>query len=86
MSMQTETDKILDFVKNMPIDDSELKGQEVNEERLDWYLKRFDLFVKDGVIGAIQPYLIYLQGDSTVNAITRATILHEALNRQLARK
>jgi hypothetical protein len=73
---------IADAVDKLQFDGEALKGQEIDQTKVDWYTHRFDLFVSDGVYAAINAYLQKLQSED-MNELTRAVILHEALNRQL---
>lgn len=79
---QENLDSILNLVSNLQFDESKIAGQIVDEAVVKWYTSRFDMFVEDGVLSAIQCYLNKLQNDD-VNEITKLSVMHEALNRQL---
>ncbi len=74
--------RILKAVENLEFDSDSIKGQEVNQEVVDWYSSRFDMLINDGVPSAINCYLQKLNKDS-VNDATRLSVMHEALNKQL---
>ena len=77
-----DMDELLTLVTNVNIDDSKLRGQVIDQEKVNWYTEKFDMFVADNALGAIAGYLQKLQSEN-VNEITRMVIMHEALNRQL---
>lgn len=79
---QENLDSILNLVSNLQFDESKIAGQIVDEVVVKWYTSRFDMFVEDGVLSAIQCYLNKLQNED-VNEITKLSVMHEALNRQL---
>lgn len=79
---QENLDSILNLVSNLQFDESKIAGQIVDEVVVKWYTSRFDIFVEDGVLSAIQCYLNKLQNED-VNEITKLSVMHEALNRQL---
>ena len=79
---QENLDSILNLVSNLQFDESKIAGQIVDEVVVKWYASRFDMFVEDGVLSAIQCYLNKLQNED-VNEITKLSVMHEALNRQL---
>lgn len=56
-----------------PIDPSE----KVDEEKVNWYVKRFEQFKEDGVPAAISAYVEHLQSEG-LNDITMTTILQKA--------
>lgn len=79
---QENLDSILNLVSNLQFDESKIAGQIIDEEVVKWYTSRFDMFAEDGVLSAIQCYLNKLQNED-VNEITKLSVMHEALNRQL---
>lgn len=52
----------------------------LDEEKVEWYKSRFDMFCEDGVPGAINKYLERLMNDD-VNEHTLAVILYDATSR-----
>ena len=82
---QSKLDRILTAVENLQIDDSIVRGQVICDETVNWYAKRFDMFHEDGTMQCIGIYLEKAMRDSSINDITRIAIMHEALNRQLAK-
>lgn len=56
-----------------PIDPNE----KLDEDKLQWYLKRFQQFKEDGVPAAVTAYVEHLQTEQ-INEITMATILQKA--------
>ncbi len=62
------------------IDTNSLEGQEVDEDKVAFYMKRFKMFHEDGCPKAIDAYLHHMQNDPTINEITRIAIGSKALN------
>lgn len=54
--------------------------QPLDEEKMEWYRRRFDMFCEDGVPNAINVYLEKLMKDD-VNEHTLARILYDATSR-----
>lgn len=74
-----DLEEIADRISKMSIDDSKIVDQEINQEKVDWYVSRFKQAVDDECREAITAYLQKLYRDD-VNDITRIVIMHEALN------
>lgn len=70
---------IAERLQNLSIDDSKVIGQEIDQEKVDWYAERFKRALDDKCPEAITAYLQRLNRDS-VNEITRVVIMHNALN------
>ena len=72
-------EKLSELVNELQFDASKFSDQVIDQEKVDWYKQRFTMFVEDGVPDAKNAYLKKLLHDS-VNELTRAVILHEALS------
>lgn len=55
----------------MRIDPAELQGQELNQEKWDWYMNRFEWLLSDGLPDAINCYLEKLKEDAECNNYTK---------------
>lgn len=64
-----------DYVATIRIDPSELTGQELNKERYDWYVKRFEWLLADGLPDAINCYLEKLKEDTECNNYTKLQLV-----------
>lgn len=81
--IQATTSGIAEGIAALNVDLTDTVEQIIDTDRVEWYKERFAMFVKDGCIGAINEYLRMLSSEDA-NDITRAVILHEALEAQLS--
>lgn len=75
-------DILAERVDSIKFDEEKLKGQVIDESKLEWYSTRFDSFIEDGVPDAINSYLYKLNTED-INDITKIAIMHAALSKQL---
>ena len=76
---------IANILTNVKIDGSSVNGQAIDQERVEWYLNRFEMLVDDGCADAIASYFNKLLRED-VNDITRSVILQKGLAMQLNAK
>ena len=79
--MPQDLQMLADLVVNMEIDDSAIAGQDIDQEMVNWYTTRFDMFQQDGCLEAMNAYLARVNRDETVNEFTRLVIMQNALSR-----
>lgn len=79
MKSCSDLELIAERLQSLSIDDSKVIGQEIDQEKVNWYLERFKRAMDDGCPEAVTAYLQKLNRDSA-NEITRVVIMHNALN------
>lgn len=70
---------IADKLSAYRLDPEAFKGQVVDEELVEWYKKRFEMFAEDRCRGAIGAYLKKLQFENC-NELTKVVIMYHSLN------
>lgn len=69
-----ETSQIGEALANLNIDVEATLGQEIQQDKFDFYTGRFQMFEDDGAPLAINAYLMLLGKDKDVNEYTRLLI------------
>lgn len=78
-TMGNDLTEIANLLSNFEIDDSNLKGQVVDEDVVAFYTKRFEIFKQDECPLAINVYLNRAQNDENINELTKVAIMQSAL-------
>lgn len=78
--LESDVKRIGEYLSNFDFGVEAMVGTTPDQEVVDWYVKRFDMFVEDGCPKAIQPYLERLLKDDC-NQVTKLTIMSNALSR-----
>lgn len=76
--MVSKQKKVLELLSNAEIDFTELKKQVVDEDVLNFYCSRFNIFCEDGFADAIDVYLKHMDNDKSINQITKLRIIYAA--------
>lgn len=79
-SIVDKSSRIAELVSGIHLDPNDYAGQEIDEDLVEWYDKRFSMFVEDGVRSCITQYMRKAQLEDT-NQLTKLVILHLGLNK-----
>lgn len=79
-SFVDKSSKIAELVSGIRLNPDDYVGQVIDEDLVEWYNTRFDMFVADGVRSCITAYMRKAQLENT-NQLTKLVILHLGLNK-----
>lgn len=80
LTLSQSAEHVAELVANIHLDPNDYAGQVVDEDLVNWYESRFDMFVADGMRSCITQYMRRAQLENT-NQLTKLVILHSGLNK-----
>ena len=66
---------LADFADSIEVNADSIKNQEVDTERVSWYVERFKKAIEDCVPSAVIAYMDHSLVDERCNAITRSSVI-----------
>lgn len=73
-------EKACSIISNLQIDTSQYLGQEIDQDIVEWYRAKFQMFVDDGCRSCIPIYLRKMFNRPEINNITRIAVGRLALH------
>ena len=81
-----DENSVVQQINSLDMKPGSLDGQYLDNELVEWYKSRFEMFIDDGVPQCISIYMEHVQQDESVNSYTRLKILQIGLHMIVSKK